>query len=211
MLVVPSVARFRVTSVTLTAVVLCLSTATVAAAATQRRPQSARGQERLLKEVRHELVMLPYYGVFDHLAYRINGDEVELLGYVTRPTLKSAAESVVKGIEGVEKVTNRIEVLPLSPHDDRIRLVAYRSIYGHAGLDRYALQAVPPIHIIVKNGQLTLEGVVGSELDRTLAHARASSVPGVFSVANNLKVEVGAEDKATQAEAKGGSQVQGRP
>jgi hyperosmotically inducible protein len=133
--------------------------------------------------------MLPYYGVFDNLAYRVNGSTVELYGQVTRPTLKTDAERVVRQIEGVDKVINNIEVLPLSPNDDRIRLAAYRAIYGHTALQRYGLQAVPPIHIIVKNGNLTLEGVVASEMDRNIADIQAKAVPGVFSVTNNLRVE----------------------
>src|SRR2546425_7949701 len=124
--------------------------------------QSGRqvGQERLVKEVRHELVMLPYYGVFDNLAYKVEGGTVTLLGQVTRPTLKSDAENAVKRIEGVERVDNQIQVLPLSSNDDRIRLAVYRAIYGQPGLDRYGLQAVPPIHNIVANGTGTLQGVL---------------------------------------------------
>lgn len=155
----------------------------------QRSRLSGGAEESLKREVRHELVMLPYYGVFDNLAFRVNGSEVELMGQVTRPTLKSDAEQVVKRIEGVERVINNIEVLPLSPDDDRIRLAAYRAIYGNPTLNRYALQAVPPIHIIVKNGNLTLEGVVANEADKNIAGLQANSVPGVFKVTNNLRVE----------------------
>ena len=154
-----------------------------------RREAPARAEERLIREVRHELVMLPYYGVFDNFTYKVSGYDVELGGQVTRPTLKSDAEAVVKKIEGVEKITNNIEVLPASPMDDRIRIAVYRAIYGHVMLDRYALQAVPPIHIIVKNGNVTLEGVVGAENERSVAGIQANSVPGVFSVTNNLKAE----------------------
>jgi hyperosmotically inducible protein len=150
---------------------------------------SRRGQTRLMREVRHELVMLPYYGVFDNLAFRVDGSTVTLLGQVSRPTLKSDAENVVKDIEGVEKVVNNIEVLPTSPNDDRIRLAAYRAIYGHSVLNRYALQAVPPIHIIVKNGNITLEGVVANEMDKNVANMQARGVPGAFNVTNNLVVE----------------------
>ena len=149
----------------------------------------ALGQDRIAREVRHELVMLPYYGVFDNLAYRVNGGTVTLLGQVTRPTLKSDAENAVKHVEGVERVDNQIQVLPLSPMDDQIRLAEYRAIYGQTGLDRYALQAIPPIHIIVNNGHVTLEGVVASQADKDLANIRANGVPGVFSVTNNLRVE----------------------
>jgi osmotically-inducible protein OsmY len=151
--------------------------------------QSPRGQEHIQREVHHELVMLPYYGVFDNLVYRVDGSTVTLLGEVTRPTLKSDAENVVKRIEGVEKVVNKIEVLPASPMDDRIRLAVYRAVYGQTGLDRYALQAVPPIHIIVKNGNVTLEGTVANDGDKNLAGIRANGVSGVFKVTNNLRVE----------------------
>ena len=155
----------------------------------QGQPASPRAQARLEKEVRHELVMLPYYGVFDNLTYRVQGYNVELAGQVTRPTLKSDAANVVKGIEGVEQVVNNIEVLPVSGNDDRIRLAVYRAIYGHTVLNRYALQAVPPIHIIVKNGSVTLEGTVANEGDKNIAFIQANGVSGAFKVTNNLRVE----------------------
>src|SRR4051794_37688662 len=150
-----------------------------------------RGQDRLVREVRHELVMLPYYGVFDNLSYRVDGSTVTLLGQVTRPTLKSDAENVVKSVEGVDKVNNQIQVLPLSSMDDRIRIAEYRAIFGQPGLDRYAMQAVPPIHIIVDNGKVTLEGVVDNQGDKDRAAIQANTVSGVFSVTNNLRVEGG--------------------
>ena len=149
----------------------------------------AKAQDRITREVRHELVMLPYYGVFDNLAYRVDGSTVTLMGQVTRPTLKSDAGNVVKGIEGVERVDNKIQVLPLSSMDDGIRMAEYRAIYGNPGLDRYAMQAVPPIHIIVDNGKVTLEGVVATQADKDMAGIRANTVSGVFSVTNNLRVE----------------------
>jgi len=155
------------------------------------RPPSERGQARLQKEVRHELVMLPFYGVFDNFEYKVEGSTVTLLGQVTKPNLKSDAERAVKQVEGVERLVNQIEVLPLSPNDDRIRVAVYRAIYGTTGLDRYGLQAVPPIHIIVKNGNVTLEGAVGTEMDKTLAGLKANGVSGVFSVKNNLHVDKG--------------------
>jgi hyperosmotically inducible protein len=145
-------------------------------------------QEKVVKEVRHELVMLPYYGVFDNLAYRVDGAKVTLFGQVTRPTLKSDAENVVKKIEGVERVDNEIEVLPLSPNDDRIRRAAYRQIFSKPGLQRYQMGAVPPIHIIVKNGNITLVGVVDSETDKNLAGLAANGVAGAFKVTNDLVV-----------------------
>jgi hyperosmotically inducible periplasmic protein len=133
--------------------------------------------------------MLPYYSVFDNLAFKVDGDRVELLGQVSRPTLKSDAERVVKRIEGVESVTNNIEVLPTSPNDDRIRQAVYRAIYGNSALQLYGVRSVPPIHIIVKNGRVTLEGVVAKEMDKNIANVQANSVSGVFSVTNNLRVE----------------------
>jgi hyperosmotically inducible protein len=148
--------------------------------------------DRIAKEVRHELVMLPYYGVFDNLAFKVDPNgTVTLLGQVTRPTLKSDAENVVKDVEGVTKVVNQIQVLPLSSTDDRIRIAEYRAIFGQPGLDRYAMQAVPPIHIIVDNGKVTLEGVVANQGDKDRAGIQANTVPGVFSVTNNLRVEEG--------------------
>jgi len=154
-----------------------------------KRAPSDRGRARLEREVRHELVMLPYYGVFDNLEFRIDGYKVTLSGQVTNPTLKPAAAAAVKSIEGVEGVDNRIEVLPLSANDDRIRLATYRAIYGQPGLDRYGLRAIPTIHIVVRNGNVTLEGVVATEGDKNMAGIRANGVAGVFSVTNNLRVE----------------------
>jgi hyperosmotically inducible protein len=174
--------------------VLALS-ATLPPAAAQKAQSAARavnpgaGQDRIAREVRHELVMLPYYGVFDNLAFRVDGGTVTLLGQVTRPVLKTDAAAAVKGVEGVEKVENRLQVLPPSPMDDRLRIAEFRAIYNQPGLDRYAYQAVPPIHIIVDNGKVTLEGVVASQADKDLAGVRANGVAGVFSVVNNLRIE----------------------
>jgi len=152
--------------------------------------QNERGQDRLTREVRHELVMLPYYNVFDNLTYRVEGGTVTLMGQVTDPVLKSSAENVVKHVEGVQQVVNKIEVLPLSPNDDRIRREVYRKIYNYNSLNtRYGFQAVPSIHIIVKNGNVTLEGVVDNATDKNVAGIQANGVPGVFSVTNNLRVE----------------------
>jgi hyperosmotically inducible protein len=149
---------------------------------------SGRNEERIAREVRHELVMLPYYTLFDFLAFKVEGDKVTLLGQVTRPSLKSDAEAVVKKIEGVESVDNKIEVLPPSPSDDRIRQAEYRAIYGFDGLTKYSWGVLPSIHIIVKNGHVTLLGTVDSEADKNMAGIQANSVPGVFSVTNNLTV-----------------------
>jgi len=149
---------------------------------------SDRSQERLIKEVRHELVMLPYYTVFDNLAYKVDGNNVTLFGQVSRPTLKSDAERAVKHIEGVESVTNNIEVLPLSPNDDQIRRAVYRAIYSQPGLDLYSLRAVPTIHIIVKNGNVTLAGAVANQGDKQRAVIAAKGVSGVFSVSDEIQV-----------------------
>jgi hyperosmotically inducible periplasmic protein len=170
------------------------SKAVVASPALQDNPPagalSQKSFDRIVKEVRHELVMLPYYGVFDNLSYQVAPDgTVTLLGQVARPTLKSDAENVVKRIEGVEKVVNNIEVLPASFNDDRIRRAAYRAIYRNNALSEYQWRAVPPIHIIVNNGHITLEGVVARRMDKQIAGIQANSVPGAFSVTNNLVVE----------------------
>ena len=155
----------------------------------QRDQPSPRSQERITKEVRHELLMLPYFGVFDNIAYKVDGYNVTLLGQVTRPSLKSDSENVIKHIEGVEKVDNQIEVLPPSPSDDRIRLRLFRSIYGFPALQKYALGVQKPIRIIVKNGHVSLEGVVDNEADKNLVTTLlANRVPGIFSVTNNLQV-----------------------
>ncbi len=151
---------------------------------------SQKGYDRIVKEVRHELVMLPFYGVFDNLSYAVAQDgTVTLTGQVSRPVLKSDAENVVKRVEGVEKVINNIEVLPPAPMDDRIRRATYRAIYGNTVLSQYALRAVPPIHIIVNRGHVTLVGVVARPMDKQIAEMQAKSVSGVFSVTNNLQVE----------------------
>jgi osmotically-inducible protein OsmY len=140
-------------------------------------------------KVRHQLVMLPYYNVFDNLEYRVDGGKVTLFGEVTNPVLKSDAQNAVKHLEGVTSVENNIEVLPLSPFDSRIRRATYFAIYGFGPLERYGAGTQPSIRIVVKNGQVTLEGVVASETDRNLAFLRANGVPGAFSVTNNLVVE----------------------
>jgi hyperosmotically inducible protein len=132
--------------------------------------------------------MLPYFGVFDNIAFKVDGSNVTLLGQVVRPSLKSDAENAVKHIEGVDKVDNQIEVLPPSAADDRIRIRLFRSIYQYPSLQKYALGVQKPIRIIVKNGHVSLEGVVDSDADKNLAGMRANGVPGTFSVTNNLQV-----------------------
>jgi osmotically-inducible protein OsmY len=143
----------------------------------------------LSKKVHHELVMLPFYSVFDNLEYKVDGTKVTLSGQVVRPVLKDDAAAAVKHIEGVEAVDDQIEVLPVSPNDDRIRRAVYRTIYSSPRLDLYALRSVPTIHIIVKNGHVTLEGAVANQADKDTANVLANTVPDVFSVTNNLRVD----------------------
>jgi hyperosmotically inducible protein len=140
-------------------------------------------------KVRHQLVMLPYYNVFDNLSFRVDGGKVTLFGQVTQPVLKSDAQNAVKHVEGVTSIDNEIEVLPLSPFDNRIRRATYFAIYGFGPLERYGMGTQPSIRIVVKNGNVTLAGIVSSETDRNLAAMRANQVPGVFSVSNELVVE----------------------
>jgi len=158
------------------------------ASAQKNNAVSEKAVQRIVKEVRHELLMLPTLDVFDYLAYKVDGYDVTLLGQVTRPTLKSDAERAVKSIEGVEKIDNQIEVLPPSPMDDRIRIQLYNAIYGYAPLQKYALGVQKPIRIIVNSGRVTLEGVVDTQADKDTAGIRANGVSGIFGVTNRLQV-----------------------
>ena len=156
-------------------------------------PAAANSKEEITdktaRKIRRELVTLPFYGVFDNLAFKMEDGTVTLFGQVSRPTLKKDAARVVERVAGVEQVINKIEVLPLSGFDDRIRVAVFRAIYRQPGLDRLSFQANPPIHIIVRNGNVTLEGVVLNKGDRTRAFIAANGVSDVFSVTNNLRVE----------------------
>lgn len=145
-------------------------------------------QGDLSDAVRHELVMLPYYSVFDDLGYQVDGSTVTLIGDVVWPVLKSDAENAVKRIPGVTNVVNNIRVLPLSPFDNQLRTRVYRSIFSFGDLYRYALGAIPSIHIIADNGHVTLKGIVDNQADKNMAYIRANGVPGVFSVTNDLQV-----------------------
>ena len=149
---------------------------------------TAQVDARLVKRVRHELATLPYYGVFDWLEFELRSDNtVVLRGQVVRPSTKSDAEARVKDIEGVKGVINEIQVLPISPEDDRLRVALYRALYNwDSPLFRYATQAIPSIHIIVDRGRATLKGVVDSKADANLAYMRARAVPGLFDVKNEL-------------------------
>jgi BON domain-containing protein len=153
----------------------------------------ARGETepatRIIKRINKELVTLPFYGVFDNLSFKIDGDTVTLYGQAVRPSTRKDAERRVSKIEGVERVINSIEVLPLSRFDDSIRVRSYRTIFHTAGLYRYALGSNPSIHIIVNRGHVTLEGLVANKMDSQLAYIAANQVSGVFSVTNNLRLE----------------------
>jgi len=149
---------------------------------------SAKAQERITKEVRHRILSLPDFGTFDNIAFKLNGYDVVLFGQVIEPSLKDDAEKVVKKIEGVERVENRIEVLPTSGNDDRIRRDVFNAIYRYAPLQHYGVGSNRPIRIIVNHGNVALEGVVDRESDKNMAGLRANGVPGVFSVKNNLVV-----------------------
>jgi hyperosmotically inducible protein len=144
----------------------------------------------LTDQVRHELLMLPWYGVFDNLSYEVDGTEVTLSGQVISEhgVTRDDAAKFVRSIPGVTKVVNNIEVLPPSPFDDQIRRAEYRAVFSHADLGRYTLGAHPQIRIIVKGGHVTLEGVVMNQMDKNIAGIVANTVSGVFSVENNLQI-----------------------
>ena len=183
---------FQKSAILLVLLILTLGTAGSSFAGTsQQAParDSAAYETWLAKQVRHELVMTPWYSVFDNLQYKVEGGKVTLLGQVTQPTVKNDAGSAVKHIEGVEAVDNQIEVLPPSPNDDRIRRATFRAIYSYPSLQMYAVRSVPTIHIIVDRGHITLEGSVSRESDKDAAGIRANAVPGAFSVTNNLRVD----------------------
>ena len=173
--------------------VLSMISAGAANAQEQAAPArtSTHSDQVIKREVGHELALLPWYSVFDNLSYSVSGYKVTLMGQVVRPSIKDDAEAAVKHIEGVESVDDRIEVLPLSPNDDQIRRAEFRAIYSKPTLQRYAEGNVQQIHIIVKNGNVTLEGAVAAQADKDAANIYANSVPGVFSVANNLQVTGG--------------------
>ena len=160
-------------------------TASGATAATPSSPP----QGRIAKQVRHELLTLPYYGVFDNLAYKVDGNTVTLYGQVVHASTRSDAAARVSRLAGVSRVVNNIEVLPLSSMDNSIRLRTFRAIARMGGLNRYMMGANPSIHIVVNHGQVSLEGVVDSSADRQLAYMAANQVSGVFSVTNNLRLE----------------------
>ena len=163
--------------------------AAVAMLAAPMFAKSPKAPPTLADKVTHELNMLPYYTVFDDVSFRVDGSTVTLFGDVTQPWLKTDAENAVKQVEGVTHVNSEINVLPLSPMDHQIRFAAYRAIYGYPALQRYAVGNYRPIRIIVNNGHVKLIGTVSSAMDKQLAYMRASGVPNVFSVENDLSIE----------------------
>jgi hyperosmotically inducible periplasmic protein len=170
-------------------IIFALITAIAVITPVAANPDNAASSANTARKIRKELVTLPFYGVFDNLAFKYEEGVVTLYGQVSRPTLKKDAARVVERVAGVDQVINKIEVLPLSNFDDRIRIAVYRAIYRQPGIDRLSIQAVPPIHIIVKNGNVTLEGVAPNKGDSTRAFIAANGVSGVFSVKNNLRIE----------------------
>jgi len=169
--------------------VFLISAVLTATSGPRAASQETKANQNLVREVRHQLLLLPYYTVFDNLGFKVDGDRVTLEGQVTNPTLKHDAEGAVKSIEGVSGVTNNIEALPTSPMDDQLRRALYRAIYGDPALSKYGWSSMPTIHIIVKNGHVTLEGVVDNDTDKNIAGVRANTVPNVFEVKNNLVVK----------------------
>jgi hyperosmotically inducible periplasmic protein len=204
----PNSSVFRFRSLMVLGGLLLIATLDLGAAQRDKNPatlntpanRNARRIEALKEEVRHQLVTLPYYTVFDWLQAQVKPDgTVTLMGEVTRPTVKDDAEHRVKKLEAVSRAINNIEVLPLSPMDDELRVALYRAIYRFdSPLFRYGTQSVPPIHIIVKNGHVTLKGIVLNEGDSQLAYMAARGVPGTFVVKNELQIEQRVEEKTTK-------------
>jgi len=187
---IPSSTRKILVSVL--ALILVLPFASATFAAVKKAPPASDSPEYpawLTNQVRHQLVLLPFYSVFDNLEYQVQGSKVVLMGQVVEPVLKGDAGAAVKHIEGVTAVDNKIQVLPPSPMDWQIRRAEYHAIYSFPNLQMYRLRSVPPIHIIVDNGHVTLEGTVATQADKNIANLLANQVPDVFSVTNNLRVE----------------------
>ncbi|MEP7270710.1 MAG: BON domain-containing protein [Acidobacteriota bacterium] len=170
---------------------LLLAMTTASRTSAGQSDAQTRETKRLVREIRHELLTLPWYGVFDWLEGSVTPDgRVTLRGWVTRPTTRSEAEARMKEIESVLQVNNEIKVLAVSPNDDRLRRAVYAALFNeNSPLFRYALGANPSIHIIVENGRVTLKGSVSSESDKNIATIKASGVSGVLDIANDLTVD----------------------
>lgn len=170
--------------------VALLSAAGIAAASAGQTAAAPGSDEAVAKQVRHEIVMYPHYTIWDDINLRVNHGNVELTGEVNQPYKKSDLAKIVQHVPGVTSVTNQLEVLPLSPMDDRLRLRVARAIYSYPALSRYSQGALPSIHIIVDNGHVTLTGVVATDFDKQVAGVRAASAGLSFGpVNNNLRVE----------------------
>jgi hyperosmotically inducible periplasmic protein len=154
------------------------------------KPAAKPEESAVSHEIRHQILVLPYYSVFDYITFTLQGTKVTLRGQVLRPTLRNHAEAAVRSIEGIITVENDIEVLPKSTTDDDLRRAVYRAVFEDSVLQRYAIDDVPRIHIIVKDGAVALEGSVENEIDKNLAAARAGTVPGISGVRNDLFVRV---------------------
>jgi hyperosmotically inducible periplasmic protein len=182
--------RLNLSKQLLAAFTLILAGVVVAASNATAGPIGADTNATIATQVNHKLKMLPWYGVFDNLQYQVNGSEVILSGQVTsdHSVTKGDAAKAVEHIAGVTTVVNNIEILPPSPFDNQIRRAEYRTIFSTSDLGRYTMGAIPDVHIIVKNGHVTLEGKVMNQMDRNAAGIAANTVSNVFSVTNNLQV-----------------------
>ena len=163
-----------------------MATAGFAATTTSVPAPDAQIAQQIAKEIR----MYSRYTIWDHVNLRVNNGEVQLLGEVSQPWKKQDLERLAMNVPGVTSVANELKVLPLSSFDNDIRIRVARAVYGHPSLSRYSMQAVPPIHIIVDNGRVKLEGVVNSDMEKTIAGIQAGSAGLSFgAVENNLRVE----------------------
>jgi hyperosmotically inducible periplasmic protein len=162
----------------------------VAAASNKDNPNVPQSDADIARHVRHEVLMYPYYSIWDDVNFRVNNGQVELLGAVSQPFKKSDLDRLVRKVPGVASLTDELKVLPLSRNDDLLRRQVARAIYAYPAFTRYAMEAVPPIHIIVDNGHVTLTGVVATTSEKELAGVRASGAGLSFgAITNNLEVE----------------------
>lgn len=181
--------RIRRIVTVLAAIAVVVVPLAAAEAATNARLSASQDKAVLSREIHHQLQVLPFYSVFDYISFSLKGNIVVLTGSVLRASLKTDAEQAVKSLEGVAAVQNQIQILPTSPADDELRRNIYRAIYEHPSLEHYAIQTLPPIRIIVNNGNVTLEGAVDSQGDKNTAGAKAGNVAGLRGVSNNLVVQ----------------------
>ena len=166
-----------------------IATAGAAGAANRDKANVPQGDDAVSQSVRHEVLVYPYYSIFDDVSFRVSNGQVELMGAVTEPFKKSDIERIVKKLPGVTAVTDELKVLPLSNFDNRLRMQVARAIYGDASMLIYRNQSLPPIHILVENGHVTLTGWVNTDFDKQIAGMRANSSMSLGMVVNNLQVE----------------------